>query len=161
MDAEAIATLIGFVAACAIAAATAGFYRPGEWYERLAKPGWKPPNWLFGPVWLVLYGMIAVSGWLVWRQVGWQGGALPLGLFAVQLVLNGLWSALFFGLRRIGLACIEMAALWLAIAATIAAFHPVHAGAAYLLMPYLAWVSFAFVLNFSIWRLNARAPQPC
>lgn len=155
MDGEAVITLIGFFAACILAASSAAIYRPDDWYERLAKPSWQPPGYLFGPVWMVLYAMIAVSGWLVWRELGWVAGALPLGIYAVQLVLNGLWSVLFFGTRRMGLACVEMAALWLAILATIGAFYPVRADAALLLIPYLAWVSFAFALNFTIWRLNA------
>ena len=125
-------------------------------YEDLIKPSWRPPNGLFGPVWAILYAMIAVSGWLIWRELGWTAGALPLGLYALQLLLNGLWSAIFFGLRRPGLACLEMVLLWLSILGLIALFYPIHQWAALLLVPYLAWVSFAFLLNFAIWRLNTR-----
>ena len=151
--------LLGFIAACVAAASSGGLFRPGAWYESLAKPSWRPPNWLFGPVWAVLYAMIAVSGWLVWRAAEPGAAALPLTIYAVQLVLNALWSAIFFGLRRLGLALFEMALLWVAILATIVTFYPIHAGAAYLLVPYLVWVSFAFVLNHVMWRLNPRVAQ--
>jgi len=154
MDWNAILPLFGFFLACFAAASTGGIFRPGAWYASLRKPSWRPPDWLFGPVWAVLYVMIAVSGWLVWRDAGWPAAALPLGLYAVQLVLNGLWSAIFFGFRRLGLALAEMALLWLAIVATMTAFHPINATAAWLLAPYLLWVSFAFVLNHAVWRLN-------
>lgn len=154
MDMNSTLTLLGFIAVCAAAATSGAMFRPGEWYERLRKPGWRPPNWLFPPVWTVLYVMIAVSGWLVWFELGWSDGAAPLGIWAVQLVLNAAWSGLFFGLRRPGLALVEMALLWIAIAATIAVFWPVSQIAAWLMAPYLLWVSFAFALNLSIWRLN-------
>jgi tryptophan-rich sensory protein len=146
--------LLGFLAACFAAASTGAVFRPGAWYELLAKPPWRPPDWLFGPVWAVLYTMIAVSGWLVWRRVGFAGGALPLLAYAVQLALNAAWSAIFFGLRRPGLAFAEIVLLWASIAATIVLFRQIDALAALLLVPYLAWVSFAAVLNLAIVRLN-------
>jgi tryptophan-rich sensory protein len=95
--------------------------------------------------------MMAVAAWLVWRQVGW-GGALVW--FAVQLVLNAAWSPLFFGLHRIDLALLDIVALWVAIAVTLVGFWKVSPGAGWLLVPYLAWVSFATALNFALWRLN-------
>ena len=159
MDGQSAFTLLGFVAACLAAASSGALFRAGPWYEGIEKPSWRPPNWLFGPVWAVLYAMIAVSGWLVWSEAGWAA-ALPLGIYAVQLLLNALWSAIFFGMRRPGLALAEMGALWLSVVATIFAFHPLHAGAAYLLVPYLFWVSFAFVLNLAICRLNRRPLDP-
>ena len=146
--------LLLFIAACVVAASSGGIFRPGEWYAGLAKPSWRPPNWLFGPVWAVIYGLIAVSGWLVWLQAGWAGAAVPLAIYAVQLVLNGLWSAIFFGLRRLGWALAEMLLLWLSILGCIVTFFPIHAGAAWMLVPYIVWVSFAMVLNFTVWRLN-------
>jgi translocator protein len=146
--------LLLFVAACAAAAFSGAFFRPGAWYENLAKPSWRPPNWLFGPVWAVLYGMIAVSGWLVWDAAGWAGAAVPLAIYAVQLVLNALWSGIFFGLRKLGWAIVEMVLLWISILGCIVTFHTIHAGAAWLLLPYLVWVSFAMVLNIAVWRLN-------
>jgi tryptophan-rich sensory protein len=129
-------------------------FRPGQWYEHLRKPSWRPPNWLFAPAWAILYLMIAFSGWLVWRTVGFGGAALPLTVYFLQLGLNAAWSTIFFGMRRPDLAFLEIAMLWLSIVATIAAFHPVNAVAAWLLLPYLAWVTFAATLNFAIWRMN-------
>ena len=102
----------------------------------------------------MLYLCIAISGWLVWREAGFAGAAVPLAIYAVQPALNAAWSAIFFGLRRPDLAFAEIVALWLSIAATIAAFHPVHPGAAWLLVPYPCWVGFAAALNFAVWRMN-------
>lgn len=147
-------SLLAFCAANFVAAMSGGIFRPGAWYKSLNKPSWQPPDWLFAPVWFVLYGMIAAAGWMVWETAGWNGAMLAMTLYAVQLVLNALWSAIFFGMRRMDLALIEVAALWLSIAATIAAFWPIDTTAAYLMMPYLAWVSFAAFLNFTMVRLN-------
>ena len=126
----------------------------GSWYAGLAKPSWNPPSWLFGPVWTVLYAMMAVAGWLVWRRGG-AASQLALRCFAGQLVMNVSWSAVFFGLQLPGLAFIEILALWVAIAATLVTSWKVSRAAGFLLAPYLLWVSFAAVLNFAIWRLNA------
>jgi len=133
-------------------AALGAQFLPGPWYEALAKPSWTPPNWLFGPVWTTLYVMIAAAAWLVWQ-------ARPhldhvLGLWAAQLVLNGAWSWLFFGLERPGLAALDIIALLVAIVATAVAFSRVSRVAALLLLPYLAWVGFASALNLAIWSLN-------
>jgi translocator protein len=147
--------LAGFIALCSLAAAMGALFRPGEWYEELAKPSWRPPNWLFAPVWTLLYLTIAVSGWLVWREVGLAGGALALSIYLVQLLLNASWTPLFFGLHRPDLAFLDIALLWLTISATMAVFYPLSASAAWLLLPYLLWITFAAALNFSIWRLNA------
>jgi tryptophan-rich sensory protein len=127
----------------------------GEWYDQLRKPSFTPPSWVFGPVWSVLYASMGVAAWLVWRRRGLRGGARPLGLFAVQLVLNAAWTPLFFGLRLPGAALIEIAALWAAVVVTTWSFFRVSRAAGALMVPYAAWVSFAAVLNFSIWRLNA------
>ena len=139
---------------CYGAAAIGAQFMPGEWYEGLAKPAWTPPSWLFGPVWTVLYGMMAVAAWLVWRRHGATGARGALLLFAVQLVLNGMWSWLFFGLQSPGVAMLDILALWIAILGTIVAFWRLSRLAATLLIPYLVWVSFAAALNFAIWRLN-------
>ena len=157
MDAPSIVGLLGFIGACLVISTTGAAFRPGAWYERLAKPRWRPPNWVFAPAWAVLYLCIAVSGWLVWREAGFAAAAVPLAVYAVQLALNAAWSWIFFGLRRPDLAFAEIVALWLSIAATIAAFYPIHRGAAWLLVPYLCWMSFAGALNLAMWRLN-RAP---
>ena len=146
--------LLGFIAACFFAALTGALFRPGDWYERLIKPAWRPPNRLFAPVWTVLYFTIAISGWLVWREAGFAGAALPLAIYALQLVLNAAWTPLFFGLHRPDLGFIDIVLVWLSIIATIAFFFPIDAAAALLLLPYLAWVTFAAALNFAVWRLN-------
>ena len=126
---------------------------PG-WYAGLAKPSWTPPDWVFGPVWSVLYLGMAVAVWLVWRQNGFAGATVPIALFGVQLALNGAWSWLFFGLHSPGAAMVDLILLWAAIAATTVTFWRRSIPAAILLVPYLIWVSFAGALNFGIWRLN-------
>jgi translocator protein len=125
------------------------------WYETLIKPPFTPPSWLFGPVWTVLYLAMAIAGWLVWRRKGLTGATLPLALFGGQLLLNALWSVLFFGLREPGVALIEILLLWAVILATTLSFRSVSRTASWLLTPYLAWVTFAVALNLEIWRLNS------
>lgn len=150
-------TVLGLVVSLAIcygAAAVGAQFMPGEWYEGLSKPTWTPPGWLFAPVWTALYGMMAVAAWLVWKRRGEAGVRWALLLFAVQLSLNGMWSWLFFGLESPGIAMVDIVALWVAILGTIIAFRRLSRVAATLLVPYLAWVSFAAALNFAIWRLN-------
>ena len=154
MEIASIIGLVCFIVACFLAAFTGAWFRPGEWYERLRKPSWRPPNRLFAPVWTVLYLMIAVSGWLIWREAGFAGAALPLAVYALQLVLNGMWTPLFFGLHRPDLGLVDIILVWLSIVATIVLFMPISVAAALLLLPYLAWVTFATALNFAIWRLN-------
>jgi tryptophan-rich sensory protein len=154
-----IVALVGFVAASFLAALTGAWFPPGPWYERLNKPAWRPPNWLFAPVWTVLYGMMAVAGWLVWRQAGFAGAGLALAAYALQLILNAAWTPLFFGLRRPDLGLVDIVLLWLSIVAAVALFAPISVVAASLLVPYLAWVGFAGALNFALWRLNP-APAP-
>ncbi len=128
---------------------------PGEWYASLRKPSWNPPGWIFGPVWTALYAMMAVAAWLVWRRGGFAAQRRPLGWFLAQLALNAAWTPLFFGLHWPGVAFAEIVLLWLAIVATLAAFRRVSRTATLLLVPYLLWVTFATVLNFTLWRLNA------
>jgi len=126
-----------------------------DWYQQIEKPSWRPPDWVFGPVWTVLYILMAVAAWLVWRKAGFGGAAGPLTLFAIQLVLNAFWSYLFFGLESPFAAFVELLVLWTAIALTTAAFWRVAPLAGVLLLPYLLWVTFAGVLNCAIWRMNA------
>ena len=145
---------IGLAAACFCVALSGAVFRPGAWYEGLDKPRWRPPNWLFAPAWTVLYVCIAVSGWLAWRQAGVAGAPAASAAYGAQLVLNAGWSAVFFGLHRPGWALAELALLWLSIALTAALFAPISAAAAALLLPYLAWVTFAGALNASLWRRN-------
>jgi tryptophan-rich sensory protein len=126
-----------------------------DWYPTLAKPSFNPPAWVFGPVWTVLYLMMGVAAFLVWKRGLDSGGVrLALTLFLIQLALNGLWSILFFGMRSPGWALIEIVILWLAIAGTFVAFRLVDPVAGWLLLPYWAWVSFATILNASLWWLN-------
>ena len=149
--------LLGFVAACLAVGGLGGAMTTPEiagWYATLAKPSFNPPNWIFGPVWTTLYILMAVAAWLVWRRGGWRDAQPALLLFALQLLLNCAWSLLFFGLHRVGVALVDIAVLLVTIAATALAFRPYSATAAFLLVPYLAWVCFATVLNFAIWRLN-------
>lgn len=147
--------LIGWIALSFAAAATAVFVSIGGWYAGLDKPAWNPPAWIFGPVWSLLYAMMGVAAWLVWRAGGWKVQRRALGWFLLQWLLNALWTPLFFGLHRPGLAFAEIIALWLALAVTLRSFWRVKKAAGILLTPYLAWVSFAAVLNFTIWRLNS------
>jgi tryptophan-rich sensory protein len=146
--------LVGWIAVSFGAAAVGGLFGPGEWYATLNKPSWNPPSWIFGPVWTLLYAMMGIAAWLVWKERGWRGAALPLSLFLLQLILNAAWSWLFFGLHRPGLALADIAALWISILATLIAFWRVRPAAGALLIPYLAWVTFATVLNAELWRRN-------
>lgn len=143
--------LVVFLGLAAGAALFGAAFPPGDWYAALRKPPLTPPNWIFGPVWTLLYVAMAVAAWLVWRA---RGGALPLGLWTLQLVLNALWSWIFFGLERPGLALLEILLLLAALGATTAAFFPVRPLAGWLLVPYVAWVAFATYLNAGIWQLN-------
>ncbi len=124
------------------------------WYLNLNKPWFNPPGWIFGPVWSLLYLTMGIAAWLAWRNGSGRALMLPLGLFLLQLVLNAMWTPLFFGMQRPGLALVDIAALWVAIGATATAFYPLSKTAALLFLPYWLWVSFATVLNNAIWWLN-------
>ncbi len=145
--------LAAFVVAVTITAAIGVVAVTGtaEQYQSLRQPGWAPPSSVFGPVWTVLYAMIAVSGWLVWRETGL---GKEMAVYGAQLVLNAIWTPLFFGGDLFGLAFADIVVLWVLIGVTIALFWRVSKLAAWLLVPYLAWVTFATALNFSIWQLN-------
>lgn len=125
------------------------------WYAGLAKPSFAPPNWVFGPVWTMLFLLMGVAAYLVWRK-GLEKREVRVGLtlFVAQLALNMLWSALFFGLRNPGAALVEIVVLWSAILATAIVFKKVSRPAGLLLLPYLLWVAFAAYLNYAIWKLN-------
>jgi len=148
--------LILFLAICLGAGGLGSFFTSNSvrnWYPRLTKPRGTPPSWVFGPVWTTLYILMAISAWLVWRNFGW--GARPaLLIFCAQLCLNVAWSAIFFGSRLPGAAFAEILVLWLAIAFNIFVFYLLLPAAAWLLAPYLVWVSYAAYLNGAIWRLN-------
>jgi translocator protein len=145
--------LVLWLAAAFVPAAVGAFFPAPDYYADLRKPGWAPAPWLFGPVWTALYAMIGVAAWLVHRRGG-PGTRRALGAWAGQLALNAAWTPLFFGLRAPGVALIEIAALWVAIVAAAVAFFARRTAAGALMLPYLAWVSFAAALNFEIWRLN-------
>jgi tryptophan-rich sensory protein len=126
----------------------------GGWYDQLDRPWFNPPNWVFGPVWTTLYVLIGVAAWRVWRSADASGRTTALEWWAVQLVLNAAWTPLFFGARALWVAAIEIVVLWVAIVCTIGAFRRLDTVAAWLMVPYLAWVSFAAVLNISIALMN-------
>lgn len=152
-----ILVLAGWIGLCFLAAwigSAATMPRVPEWYASLDKPSFNPPAWVFGPVWTVLYLMMAVAAWLVWRTGGWAEAWPALAVFCGQLALNTLWSILFFGLQSPAAAAVEIVFLWLAILATLLLFARREKVAALLLVPYLAWVTFAAVLNFTIVAMN-------
>jgi benzodiazapine receptor len=140
-----VATLaVGFVASLATVPNIPG------WYAGLHKPSFNPPNWVFAPVWTALYVLMAIAAWRVWRKAGlW-----PLGLYAMQLALNGAWSFIFFGAHAVGAALVEIVLLLALVLAMMASFWRKDRIAGLLLLPYAAWVLFAAVLNAAIWRLN-------
>ncbi len=146
--------LFAWLLLCLSASTTAVFVSTGGWFAELCKPSWNPPSWVFGPIWTLLYIMMAIAAWLVWRQGGWKLQRLALGVFLLQWLLNALWTPLFFGMHQLGLAFGEIILLWVVLALTAILFWQVKKSAGWLLLPYLAWVSFAMALNFSIWRLN-------
>lgn len=153
-----ILPLVIFIVICQLAGIIGSVFTAqsvGIWYAELAKPSFNPPNWVFGPVWLTLYMLMGIAAFLVWRK-GWDQKQVKLALlvFFVQLVLNALWSFLFFGLQAPFAAFFEIMLLWTAILVTILAFYPLSRAAAYLLLPYFLWVSYAALLNFFLWQLN-------
>jgi benzodiazapine receptor len=151
--------LTGLIVSLMIVATVAAFggqFTPDSWYQEIAKPPWTPPGWIFGPVWTFLYTSMGVAAWLVWRERGKRFSTLPaLVVYILQLVLNAVWSWVFFGLHLIGLALLDLSVLWILIALTTILFWKVRPAAGILLFLYVAWVAFAGLLNFSIWILNA------
>lgn len=145
-----------FAATCFVAASTGGLFRPGAWYDGLRKPGWTPVPWVFPLVWSVLYIAIAVAAA---RVAGQPGSGMALAFWALQIALNTLWSPVFFGLHRMGLAMGIIAALWLAVLGAMVSLWRIDLIAGLLFAPYLVWVSIAAALNFSVWRLNRGVPR--
>jgi len=152
-----VLALIGWLALSFAAGFVGSRFTPSQWYQQLVKPSWTPPSAVFGPVWSVLYIMMGIAAWMVWRNGDFVRIATPLTLFIVQLVLNALWSYLFFGLHRPALAFLDITVLWVMIVLTLVAFWRVSPAAGALLTPYLAWVTFASLLNLAVWRLNPRS----
>ncbi|WP_394691622.1 TspO/MBR family protein [Hoeflea sp.] len=143
------------IAALVVLTASSGaVFKPGPWYEELQRPNWTPPNWAFPVVWSILYILIGVSGWIVWQA---QGVGLAMGLWLLQLILNAAWSWLFFGMKRMDLAFVDVCALFLSILAYIAAASVISPLAALLFAPYAVWVATAATLNRAVWRLNPSA----
>ncbi len=149
-----IIALLVWVGLCFFTGWVGSRFMPGAWYLQLQKPTWTPPGYLFGPVWSFLYLTMGVAAWLVWKRSGFAGARIALILFIAQLALNGMWSWIFFGMQRPGLAFAEILILWGMILITLLTFWRSSATAGVLFIPYLAWVSFAAVLNCTIWQLN-------
>jgi tryptophan-rich sensory protein len=147
----------GFLVLCLAISAIGGWITAqsvGTWYQTLQKPVFNPPDWLFAPVWTLLYLMIALAGWRVWRRVGLSGARAGMVAYSAQLALNLAWSFLFFGGRMIGVALAEIMLLLAVICVNAALFWRIDRVAGWLLVPYAAWVAFACVLNLALWRLN-------
>jgi len=148
-----LVSLAGFLALVVLTAWLGAKFPAGEYYALLNKPDWAPPGWLFGPVWSILYALMAVAMWKVWES-GHQARSGALVWWLLQLGLNAAWSWLFFGLTRTGWAMAELAVLIGLVILCIKAFSLISRSAAWLMLPYLLWLVFAFVLNFSLWSLN-------
>jgi tryptophan-rich sensory protein len=153
-----ILSLFVFLVLVFVAAGSGAVFSPGEWYRSLNRPSWTPPDWAFPVVWSILYVMIAVAGWFVWKA---EGLGLAMAIWGANLVVNAAWSWIMFGMRQIGLALADVALLWLLTAAFIFAATSVDIRASWLFVPYLVWVTIASALNFEVWRRNpaARAAQ--
>jgi tryptophan-rich sensory protein len=150
-------SLIAWIAICFGVAGIGGTWTAKEvagWYTTINRPSIAPPNWVFGPVWTLLYAMMAVAAWQVWQAAASPTRTLGITLFLIQLALNLGWTFIFFRQHQIGAALVEIVLLWIAIVATALVFSRISPLSAWLLVPYLAWVSFASVLNGAYWRLN-------
>jgi len=137
-----------------LAALPGVFVQPADYYAALTKPAWSPPGWIFGPVWTFLYVLMALAAWRVWRRGGWPAQRAALALYFGQLVLNALWTPIFFGLQQPGWAFAWIVLLWVAVGITWLVFRRIDRVAGGLLLPYWLWVTFAAALNFVLWRLN-------
>lgn len=158
MERREFLSIVAFIAVCQFAGIIGSIFTfPSidTWYASLQRPSFSPPNWVFGPVWLTLYTIMGISAHLIWKR-GWKKKKVrsALYVFSVQLALNSIWSFIFFGLNDLMLALFEIAVLWVFIAASILKFYDIDKRAAWLLVPYLLWVSFAMVLNYYFWVLN-------
>lgn len=146
--------LVGFLVVTFCAPLLGAFTLPGDWYAALTKPTWNPPAWIFGPAWTLLYTLMSVAAWLVWTRGGLKAQRRPLTLYFVQLALNAAWTPIVFGAHSLGWGVLTIGLLWIAILLTLMMFRRVSAVAGVLLVPYLAWVTFATALNFELWRMN-------
>jgi tryptophan-rich sensory protein len=158
MELKDIATVIAFILVCQMAGIIGSVFTIDGiegWYDTLVKPDITPPNWVFGPVWTLLYAMMGISAFLVYKSgIEKKENKIALGIFLFQLVLNTLWSIVFFGMNSLGGALAIIAILWISIVATIISFYKISRVAAGLLIPYLLWVTFASILNYLLFSLN-------
>jgi tryptophan-rich sensory protein len=143
-----------FLVSCFAAGSTGALFEPGEWYKRLSKPSWTPPDWVFPVAWSTLYLCIAAAAA---RVAPLDGSQYAMAFFALQIALNTLWTPVFFGLKRMGAGMVVLVGLWIAVAATLGSFWSLDWIAGLLFVPYLLWVTIAGALNYSVWRLN---PEP-
>lgn len=144
-----VSELAGIIGSVFTASSVAG------WYKTLIRPDIAPPSWVFGPVWTTLFALMGIAAFLIWKKgIDRKDVRIALYIFAGQLVLNTLWSILFFGMQNPGAAFVEIIILWIAILATIISFAKISKAAGWLLIPYILWVSFAAYLNYSFWILN-------
>ena len=146
-----------YLVACGAAATTGAMFSPGAWYDALKKPSWTPPNWLFPVAWTTLYILMSAAAA---RASAVEGSGMGLALWSVQIAFNTLWTPVFFGLKRMRAALVIMVFLWGSVAATMVAFFQLDVWSGLMFVPYLAWVSTAFALNFSVVRLNPEAARP-
>lgn len=153
-NSQSVAGLAGWIGLTFLAPLTGVLSKPGAWYAALNKPSFNPPAWIFGPVWSLLYTLMALAAWIVWKRGGFAAHRRALVLYLIQLALNAAWTPAFFGIHRLDLAFGVIVALWIAIALTLRAFWHVNRLAGGFFVPYLAWVSFAAFLNWTLWRLN-------
>ena len=151
--------LVGWILLCLVASVLGALasINAASFYTQLVRPDWAPPPTVFGPVWTVLYAMMAVAAWLVWKRGGFAAARGALSLFLLQLLANALWSWLFFAWKLGGWAFADILVLWVLLVATVIAFWRQRRMAGALLVPYLLWVSFAAALNLTVWRLNPQA----
>lgn len=156
LDKKQILGLVGWLLLCYVVSAIGaiGSMQAQSFYAEVVRPDWAPPAWLFGPVWTTLYTLMAIAAWLVWRRGGFAANRVALGFFLAQLAVNAVWSWIFFAWRMGGLALADIVLLWLLIVATMVCFWRMSKWAALLLLPYLLWVSFAGVLNYTLWQMN-------
>jgi len=149
------AALAAWIVTFFLPSLTGIFFPPGEWYLDLNKPTWNPPGWIFGPVWTCLYLSMGIAAWMIWKTPKEAPRQKALTFFGIQLILNAIWSPVFFGLHNMGMAFVVIIGLWLAIGITLLSFLKVNRKAGWMLLPYLLWVSFASFLNFTLWRMNS------
>lgn len=151
---KSVLVLLLFLLASAITAFTGSQFQPGEWYVQLEKPEWTPPNYAFPIAWSFLYTAMAVSAWLVWRELGFSRGRTALILHGIQLCANAAWSWLVFGLHQLRAGLLDLTFLWAAVATMMFVFWRARPLAGALQVPYLLWLSYAWALNFALWHMN-------